>query len=130
MPGARLAVLLLLGFGCAGAEPPAHLADVLTADPAKVDFGVVPAGQTKTISVQLTNRGTQQLHFDAPIISQAANAFSGAGFPVQLMPNETLAGQVSYDAQTLAGHQTATLELFAHEFTDNLLVPMQADAGS
>ena len=124
----RLALLVLLACG-PSTPAPTQLAQVLIPNPAKIDFGFVPAGQVVMTELTLHNSGTQSLHLAAPIISQAGMGFSALSFPQFMQPNETSQGQVQFASDATEGHSTGNIELSATEFPDNILIELRADAG-
>ncbi|MBX7096089.1 MAG: hypothetical protein K1X89_00115 [Myxococcaceae bacterium] len=74
--------LTLAGCNCGGKLRALEAA--LTVEPANVDFGEVPEGQTATAMVQLSNNGSLDLTLATPLIQNSRQAFAVESFPKSL----------------------------------------------
>jgi hypothetical protein len=92
--------------------PQAH-ASTLTANPSSLDFGEVSAGGSSTLSVVLTNTGTQRVTI-AQVLVHGKWFLSDLQVPVTLKPGHQLTFQVTFAPQA-DGTRSGNIEIFSRQ---------------
>jgi photosystem II stability/assembly factor-like uncharacterized protein len=86
----------------------------LTFDPGHLDFGVLRAGQARSLEVALHNRGPAALNVSSVTVNGSA-AFSVSASQFLNVPSNAVRTLTVRFAPTTSGHQTAVIELATSE---------------
>ena len=102
----------------------------LGATPASLDFGTVPTGANKTVSVSIVNTGTSAVTITGS--SAPAAPFSAAGFPANgstIAAGASVSVSVTY-TPTVAGNQTGALSVTSNAGTVSVPITGTAVTGA
>ena len=101
---------------------------ILSVSSTSLSFGSTAINSAATQSVTLSSTGTTYVSVNAAAISGAGFSASGASFPLNLSPNQSVTLTVQFDP-TAAGSSTGTLTLSSNSSTGSTTVVNLSGAG-